>query len=422
MSKIHHLFDLISKRPQQKAMPFNGFYPVHSELELLEPHRELVDKIRQYFGVPEAAWASTHEQLLHNFARRVQLLPDSEAHHHTELGGLLRHALERVNHAMKIRRGYMLPNGASTECISEQQEIWSFAVLCTALLHDIGKSITDVVITMQDEKGSESQWLLACGDIPAGACYRPEFCQEQRDKHHQSVQLLVTGQIIPNTALQWLSRYPEVFNLWLLTLSGRYAEAGMLGEIITRADQYATGKSPGSENQEAEDTRPPSPISKTTPSQIDLQPSIQPVVTSRRAKAKQTGQQFLHWLRQQIIDEKISINTINAPLHTVDEGLLLVSPAIFRRYLRNVDHLELNEIQRGFQSLGIHRVTASKKNIWTYRLQGEKRGHKLNGMLISDPLTVLELNTLPEANPLLMAETPSAGINNNSGTPPDNTF
>ena len=141
----------------------------------------------------------------------------------------------------------------------------------------------------------------------------------------------------------------------------------------------------------------------------ESQPSVQPVATSRRAKTKQAGQQFLQWLRQQIVDEKISINTINAPLHTVDEGLLLVSPAIFRRYLRNVDYLELNEIQRGFQSLGIHRVTASKKNIRTYRLQGEKREHKLNGMLISDPLSVLDLNALPEANPLLKAKTPRGG-------------
>ena len=295
-------------------------------------------------------------------------------------------------------------------------------MLCSVLLHDIGRSITDVEVSLQDEKGSEAHWLLACGDIPAGSAYRPELCQKRTDEYHQSITLLVTGQIIPKTALQWLCRYPEVFNLWLLTLSGRYAEAGILGEIVTKADQYAKGKSPGSENQEAEDTRPPSPISKTTPSQIDLQPSIQPVATSRRTKAKQTGQQFLQWMRQQIVDEKISINTVNAPLHTVDEGLLLVSPAIFRRYSLNIDHLELNDIQRGFQSLGIHKVTAAKKNIWTYRLQGEKREHKLNGMLIADPLSVLELDALPEANPLLTAETSKAGINDNSGVSPGKTF
>ena len=55
---------------------------------------------------------------------------------------------------------------------------------------------------------------------------------------------ILAGSTIPKTALQWLSRYPEVFNLWLFTLSGRYTEAGMLGEICSKADQHATVKSP----------------------------------------------------------------------------------------------------------------------------------------------------------------------------------
>jgi hypothetical protein len=114
VSRNHQLFDLISRRPQQETRPFIGFYPMRSAAEILEPHRELVDKIRHCFDVPESVWASTHEQLLHNFARRVQLIPASEAHH-TEPGGTLRHALKTVNRAMKIRRGYLLPNGVSSE-------------------------------------------------------------------------------------------------------------------------------------------------------------------------------------------------------------------------------------------------------------------------------------------------------------------
>ena len=294
MSRIQHLFDLISRRPQQKTRPFSGFYPVLSASELLEPHRELVDKIRQYFGVPESVWASTHEQLLHNFARRVQLLPASEAHHHTEPGGLLRHALETVNRAMKIRRGYMLPNGASSECISEQQEIWNFAVLCAALLHGIGKPITAVRISLRDREGRALHCSLACDDLPAGGSYRPEFCRGQQEQHHQSIPLLIAGQIIPKSALQWLSQYPEVFNLWLLTLSGRYTEAGMLGEIITRADQYATPKplpqNVGNQRLHSE-------------AESESHPSDQPVATSRRAKEKQAGQDFLQWMHQQIVDD-----------------------------------------------------------------------------------------------------------------------
>jgi len=409
--RIHHLFNLISRRPPQETRLCSGYYPVLSASELLEPHRELVDKIRHYFGVPETVWASTHEQLLHNFARRVQLLSACEARHHTGPGGLLRHALETVNRAMKIRRAYMLPNGASSECISEQQEIWNFAVLCAALLHDIGKPFRAVRISLRDREGRALHCSLACDDLPAGASYRPEFCrerqdqQDQQDQHHQSIPLLIAGQIIPKTALQWLSQYPEVFNLWLFTLSGRYTEAGMLGEIITRADQYST----------------PEPLSQNDGNQqlhaaaeSESHPSDQPVATSRRAKEKQAGQDFLQWLRQQIVDDNIGINTDNAQLHTVEEGLLIVSPALFRRYLRHVDHLELEELQRGFQSLGIHRMMAPNQPIWIYRQQGKKRNSKLRGMLISDPLTVLDLDSLPEVNPLLTVEMPRAGDKSDS--------
>jgi hypothetical protein len=143
-------------------------------------------------------------------------------------------------------------------------------------------------------------------------------------------------------------------------------------------------------------------------------PSVPPVATSRGAKVKQTGQAFLQWLRQQIADDNIGINTDNAHLHTVEEGLLIVSPAIFKRYLRHVDQLELGELQKGFQSLGIHRMLAPNQPIWTYRQQGKKRSSKLRGMLIPDPLNVLDLDALPEANPLLTAEMPRAGDNSNS--------
>ena len=157
---FQHLLQSISSHPQQKTKLLSGYFPIHGASELLEPHRELVDTIRQYFGVPETIWISTHEQLLNNYAQRVQLLPANEDDHHTGAGGLLRHSLETANHAIKVRRGYMLPNGASSERMSEQQEIWNFAVLCAALLHDIGKSITQTTISLRNHGGNESLWSL----------------------------------------------------------------------------------------------------------------------------------------------------------------------------------------------------------------------------------------------------------------------
>ena len=104
----------------------------------------------------------------------------------------------------------------------------------------------------------------------------------------------------------------------------------------------------------------------------------------------------------------------NAHLHWVEEGFLMVPPAIFRRYLRHVDHLELEELQKGSQPLEVHRVLAPNQPIWTYRQQGRKRNSKLCGMVISDPLNVLDLDCLPEVNPLLTVEMLRAGDNSNS--------
>ena len=187
----------------------------------------------------------------------------------------------------------------------------------------------------------------------------------------------------------------------------------MLGEIITKANQHTTQK-PLSQNDENQRLHPEAESASL--------PSVPPVETSRRAKEKQVGQAFLQWLRQQIADDKIGINTDNAHLHTVEEGLLMVSPAIFRRYLRHVDDLELEELQKGFQSLGIHRMMVPNQPIWTYRQQSRKRNSKLRGMLISDPLTVLDLDCLPEANPLLTVEAPGVRTNNNSDVSQDKTF
>ena len=166
-------------------------------------------------------------------------------------------------------------------------------MLCAALLHDIGQPLTDVMLYLRDREGRVLHCSLACDDLPAGASYRPEFCREQ---HHQSIPLLIAGQIIPKTALMWLSQYPDVFNLWLLTLFGRYAKAGMLGEIITRANQHATQK-PLSQNDEYQRLHPEAESASL--------PSVPLVETSRRAKVKQVGQAFLQWLRRQIADDKI---------------------------------------------------------------------------------------------------------------------
>ncbi len=96
------------------------------------------------------------------------------------------------------------------------------------------------------------------------------------------------------------------------------------------------------------------------------------------------GQAFLAWLKAGLATGDLSINTVHARVHRVREGVLLVSPGIFRDYA-NAVQAPWASIQKRFQKLKVHRKTPEGYNIWTYSVIGERRIRALKGILIDAP-------------------------------------
>jgi predicted HD phosphohydrolase len=46
----------------------------------------------------------------------------------------------------------MLPIGANVEAQNEKKDLWTFVIFVAALLHDIGKTVSDVNIMLYDVK------------------------------------------------------------------------------------------------------------------------------------------------------------------------------------------------------------------------------------------------------------------------------
>ena len=80
--------------------------------------------------------------------------------------------IKNISHCLKYRRAYLLPIGADSETIYRQQEIWTYATFTAAL------------------------WL---------------YCPHNLD----------IKTIMPKKGLNWLKRYPEIFNTWLEYLTGK---------------------------------------------------------------------------------------------------------------------------------------------------------------------------------------------------------
>ena len=573
---------LRSSSQPNTATSDRSLFIAKSAQELLFTHQKILLQIRSQVCVPETHWETLYQSFIESFAALVQEVPASESHHHSQAGGLLLHCLEVGLYALQLRSGKMLPLGASPEVISEKQEIWSYAVLTAAMMHDIGKPLVDQKITYYNNNKRE-QWKAFSGVLNIGVQYEVEFRTGRKYSLHETIPSLLASQLVSVEGLNWLSSDMDVLESWLLCLSGRKNEAGVLGEIITQADQLSvaenltgssattqsiptrqvplhqrltTGlkylldndklplnrkgaagweydgklwlvskrvldelrkhlrdeaqsgipsdntrlmdellqhgvleatndsraiwkveinlrdwkqeftclcialdklwsdqkrwplssgiqvlpvgdevKSPSVESNTIEKSgkkvvgnkdvsnmdSPGNNKSKNRPkanpiSSVDLlplPPGIELVnndnvsnATEEKNKTDHSilAQAFIDWLSSGIASGTLSVNQVGATIHIVDEGLLLVSPAIFRNYAKTTRDSDYTQVQHAFQSLGINTITPQNTNVWKYVVQGKrKKASCLQGMLINDPEKILGIR-LPPANPVLTLE------------------
>jgi len=235
--------------------------PLRVASVLLLAHGPLLSAIRRQVGVPEAHWNTLYRCLFESFALFVQQLPASEAHHHHEPGGLLAHGLQVTLSALTLRRGVLLPPGASAEELAEKQDVWTYATATAALLHDIGKPLCDQRIALFDGSGKTlGEWDALAGSMAAPAvAYRVQFRRGRRYRLHARLPPLLTHHIVPPAGLRWLASDMDVFEAWLATISGTDDElAGELGKLIRSAD----GLSVASDLTGVEVTRAPQGVPK----------------------------------------------------------------------------------------------------------------------------------------------------------------
>lgn len=186
------------------------------------------------------------EPLLQRLTEFVQLLPASESHHHAQPGGLLIHLFEVARYALRFREGYRLPLGASPEDQMRHGARCSYAVLIAALLHDIGKPLTDLKVQLAS--GTDTRrWVPLAGSIneQGGQWYRVDFPDPaQRDYGaHARLPIVLLQRLVPSATLGWLAQYPPVLDELAAYLSGDVAaKDGALAKIVGEADRRSVAQ------------------------------------------------------------------------------------------------------------------------------------------------------------------------------------
>ncbi len=233
--------------PQQASRPASQI-PIRGIQGLVEATgtAELLISIERKTRLSQANFQRDCQPVLEQLAEFVQMLPASESHHHAHPGGLWQHLLEVADAALTFRAGMELPPGASTEDRKRQEHRWSYAVLVAALLHDVGKPVTDVrVMLYTDHPRDGRPWAPLAGSMRSFGAhwYSVAFADPTERDYlaHAKLAAMLLHAFVPARVSRWLAEEGDVLSQLLAYLSGEDKD-GALGALVKRADSDSVRK------------------------------------------------------------------------------------------------------------------------------------------------------------------------------------
>jgi len=200
-----------------------GFPALVPGKALLGLQKEILSDIKRELMIRDSEFDAFIYPMLINFAEFVHLLPASEYHHHRAQGGLLRHTLEVVLYSIKIAKSFEFDANETPVIKSDRALAWRIAVVVGAVMHDIGKPISDVEIW--DATG-EKHWMPSVNFLPQWARENDIeryfiFWRPDRHERHHNTSLTKMSDIVPKELLVFLTEEGnDIYNELTEALAG----------------------------------------------------------------------------------------------------------------------------------------------------------------------------------------------------------
>ncbi len=251
----------------------------------------LIVLLRVRMGFPAESFGLAARPLIDGYAECVQLRPILGSSRYGGPGGQLQRGLVTALRALDHRRGQILPRNAPPEILGALAHRWTYAVFAAALLRDVGEGQSDDSVRMFE------RW-------------------------------------VPPIVQAWLAEHPPLMAELRAVLAGSADASSAIAELVERA---ATGT-----RSVVEATLPPAQtesIAGAAEASVETAP-IAPEADGPEfldgvdAAGAERPRRFMEWVRQGIADGTLPVNVRGALVHGVEDGLLLVSPGIFRAFIR----------------------------------------------------------------------------------------
>ncbi|EJP9631831.1 TraI domain-containing protein [Salmonella enterica] len=244
-----------------------------------EIRQKMLKQIRENSLLTKEATEKYYMQPLRHCVSLMQGLPGTEREHHAVVGGLVDLTLKTVVCALRLSRGYMLPQGASAEEQSAQAVTWNAVIFYAALCHSL-----PVFGHLEGELADGSLWYPGL-TVPSQP-YRLRFCPD-RDEKAQAIATLLGMRLLPDEVVVWLGRTPAALDTLLNQIQGDNRPGSVVSQIISEAVGYAGGV-PRTQSLQPVPQTPPAPATPVVPA-AGVAPVANPVIAGAADTAVTLG-------------------------------------------------------------------------------------------------------------------------------------
>ena len=375
--------------------------------------------LRIKLAFPAQVFALAAQPLIDGHAEFVQMLPVSGSGRFARHGGQLHRAFATTIQSLDRRRGQILPRGAAPEAIGEQAHRWTYAVFVAALLRDVVRVTEGLRVSIAVGTDRPRVWSPAMGSMRScGAfAYRSEAASPGAlsDGVDLAVAMRLFEHCMPALIQNWLRENPVLMAELRASLSGQADPAGAITKLVTGdAPRRSLDQTPVASRAPVAPVKEPVVEVGIPPGRAIATVNSLESLEEVRPDESTISRQFMAWLRQGVLGGRLPVNTPDALVYVVPEGLLLTSPRIFREFAKQqVVGLDgaadaAKHVQREVLREGWHLRADRGVNILCYVHQHSDRGiTRINGIVIREPQRFIQ--SLPAIDLMLVRVVDGAG-------------
>ncbi|MBM93425.1 MAG: hypothetical protein CMF51_01570 [Legionellales bacterium] len=284
-------------------------------------YSKYVEEIQVLTGLTEPIFSDVYQPLLKKFIDKVQYCPDPHMNNQPWVHVSLERAKMALNRACAL---------------DTQDERMVYAAFSAALCLMMGRLATEVKVSFTNAKGLHwRNWNPLSESI--GSCceyyrVRPMIGMPGHLAEHLTP--LMAREVMPELGITWIADEPWLMLQWLATLMQSSSDAGELGAICTRAEQYLK--------------------SNFNSIKDDLADVLIP-------DSLQEAESFWHWLKSGLLKDQFKLNSQDALVHKLHNGSIFLREEIFKAYLESIGERSSNWVvlMQQFNHLGLTRLSGS---------------------------------------------------------------